>query len=66
VRRRHAHGAWRRAGDEEFLRSLAARHPRLAPEVDRVIAATTKNITPAELVQVGRAIETIERTIRES
>ena len=66
VRRRHAHGAWRRAGDEEFLRSLAARHPRLAADVDRVIAATTKHVTPAELVQVGRAIETIERTIRES
>lgn len=66
VRRRHAHGAWRRADDEEFLRSIATRHPRLAPEVERVIAATQKSVTPAELVQVGRAIAVIERTLQES
>ena len=66
VSRRHAHGAWRRADDEEFLRSIATRHPRLAPEVERVIAATRQSVTPAELVQVGRAIEVIERTLQES
>ena len=66
VRRRHAHGAWRRADDEEFLRSIAARHPGLSPEVERVIAATRQSVTPAELVQVGRAIAVIERTLQES
>ena len=66
VRRRHAHGGWRRANDEEFLRSVAARHPRLAPDVERVIRATNTAITPAELVHVGRAIESIERTLHDS
>ena len=66
IRRRHAHGAWRRASDEEFLQSIAARHPALAADVALLVQATHRALPPTEFVQVGRAIETIERTLRQS
>jgi len=65
IRRRHAHGAWRRASDEDFLQSIAARHPALAPDVALLLDATRRPLPPTEFVQVGRAIETIERTLRQ-
>ena len=63
VRRRHAHGAWRRASDEEFLQSIATRHPALAPDVRLLLDATRRPLPPAEFLNVSRAIETIERTL---
>ena len=63
VRRRHAHGAWRRASDEEFLQSIAIRHPALTPDVALLLDATRRPLPPAEFLTVSRALETIERTL---
>ena len=62
LRRRRIVGR-RTVPDAELLRTLAARHAALAPDVERVVAATEAPASPAELLAVGRAIATIERTI---
>jgi hypothetical protein len=51
--------------DAELLRALAARHPAISAEVERVVAATDAPVSPSELLAVGRAIATIERTIHQ-
>lgn len=62
MRRRRTVGR-RGVGDAEMLRALASRHPAIAPDVERVIAASDHPVAPTELLAVGRAIATIERTI---
>lgn len=65
LRRRHAHGAWRRASDEEFLRAIAARRPAAAPAVSRLLDAAARPLTPAEFAQVGEAVDDIDQRMRE-
>lgn len=62
LRRRRVAGR-RSVTDTELLRAIAERHPAVSADVDRVIAATEQTVPPAELLAVGRAIATIERTI---
>ena len=62
LRRRRIVGR-RAVPDAELLRGLAARHPAISAEVERVVAATATPVSPSELLAVGRAIATIERTI---
>jgi hypothetical protein len=64
LRRRHAGAAWRRGDDEEFLRALAARHPEIAPSVARVADAAARPLTATEFVEVGAAVDHIERALR--
>ena len=62
IRRRHGTAA--RSGDDEaFLRRLAERHPALGPGVQRLVAATKKQVSPRELTELADDIDTIERTL---
>jgi hypothetical protein len=65
LRRRHAHGAWRQASDEDFLRSLAARKPATAAAVNRLLDAAARPLTAAEFAQVGAAVDDIDQLLRE-
>jgi hypothetical protein len=61
LRRRHPIG---RDGDEEaYLAALGARYPDVVPELDTVRKALRRPVAPAEFLEVGQAIETIERKI---
>jgi hypothetical protein len=62
LRRRRIVGR-RAVPDAELLRSLAGRQPAISADVERVVAATDTPVPPSELLAVGRAIATIERTI---
>ena len=62
LRRRRIVGR-RSLPDAELLRALSARHPAISGEVERVVAASDAAVSPSELLAVGRAIATIERTI---
>ena len=62
LRRRRIVGR-RAVPDADLLRSLAERHPAISAEVERVVSATGTPVSPSELLAVGRAIATIERTI---
>ncbi len=64
LRRRRIVGR-RTVPDADLLRALAARHPAISAEVERVVAATDAPVSPSELLVVGRAIATIERTIHQ-
>lgn len=64
LRRRRVAGR-RSITDTELLRAIAERHPAVSADVDRVIAATEQTVSPSELLAVGRAIATIERTIHQ-
>jgi hypothetical protein len=63
LRRRHDAAAWRRGSDEEYLRAVATSHAALTPSVSTVLNAMNNAPKPAEFMDVGRAIETIERTL---
>jgi hypothetical protein len=63
LRRRHDASAWRGGSDEKYLRSIAASHPRLAREVELLLQAVDKRRAPGEFIEVGKAVETIERTL---
>ncbi|HUF27890.1 MAG TPA: DUF4350 domain-containing protein [Gemmatimonadaceae bacterium] len=63
LRRRRATGAARALGDESFLAAVAARHPHLAPDVERTLAALERRIPPSELLAVGHSIDHIDRTL---
>ena len=63
LRRRHATGAARSLDDEAYLRSLVTRHPQLADDVDRTVAALDRNVPPADFLHVGQAIAHIDRTL---
>jgi hypothetical protein len=63
LRRRHDAAAWRMGGDEDYLRAVRASHPSLAPHVDLVLQALRNPPTPAQFIEVGKAVEHIERTL---
>lgn len=50
-------------GDETFLRELAAAHPNVAAEVDRVLHSLANRTTTRELVATGESIHRIERLL---
>lgn len=64
LRRRHATGAARALDDEAYLHAIAARHPALAPEVERALTALRRPVPPSDFLAVGQAIDHIDRTLR--
>jgi uncharacterized protein DUF4350 len=62
LRRRHA-----RKGvgseDDAYLAALAARNPRLAGDVRRIVRGLDTTLTPTELLAVGRAVDHIDRVL---
>ena len=64
LRRRRITGH-RALSDADLLRGLAGRHPAVAPAVESVLAARDQKVSPERLLEVGRAVATIERTIYE-
>ena len=61
---RRRHGAGNRIEDDaSFLRRLAARHPALKPNVERLIGATQAALPPREFTLLADDIDTIERTL---
>ena len=65
IRRRHAHGMFA-GSDADFARALASRHPAVAGDVERLLAAADHALTPAELLEVGRAAARIDNLTRGS
>jgi hypothetical protein len=63
LRRRHPIGTFRSATDEEYLSSLAARHPTLAPDIELLIAAAGEPLSADRFRDVGAAVATIDRTL---
>lgn len=72
VRRRHGSGTAARfvraasgsgEGDEEFLAAVAARYPAAAGDAALVREALRSPRTPAQFLEVGRAVERIEDAI---
>lgn len=61
LRRRHSRKATRQ--DEGYLESLAAQYPRLADDVQHILHGVREQITPAELLAVGRAVDHIDRVL---
>jgi hypothetical protein len=73
VARRLVRGLRRRLGgiaaardEEALLAILQARHPALAPEITLVREALETPRSPAALLEVGRAVATIERAVLRS
>ncbi|MEJ7810563.1 MAG: DUF4350 domain-containing protein [Gemmatimonadaceae bacterium] len=64
LRRRHPLGAARAGDDEQYLGALKSRYRQLAPDVDLLVAASARQLPPAEFARVARAIANIERTIQ--
>ena len=64
VKRRHA-GAAARIDDEELLRQIAARHPEVAGDVARLLDGTRRQLSAADFVHVGTAVDHIERTLKQ-
>jgi uncharacterized protein DUF4350 len=63
LRRRHPIGTLRSASDDEYLSSLAARHPSLAADVDVLLKLINDRPTPERFEAGGAAIAHIERTL---
>ena len=63
LRRRHPIGTLRSASDEEYLSSLAARHPSLARDVDVLVTLIHDRPAPDRFEAGGAAIAHIERTL---
>ncbi len=64
MRRRGLGGGTRAARDERaYLLAIRDRHPQLAPQVRTLAQALDHRVPPAELVHVGEAVHTIERTL---
>jgi hypothetical protein len=61
LRRRHARKA--RGNDEAYLKSLVAQNPPLADDVQHILHGVRDEITPAELLAVGRAVDHIDRVL---
>ena len=61
LRRRHARKATRQ--DEAYLQSIAEKYPRLADDVQHILNGVRDQITPAELLAVGRAVDHIDRVL---
>ena len=64
IRRRHATGAARALDDAAYLHAIAVRHPELAPDVERALAALERPLPPSEFLAVGTGIDHIDRTLR--
>jgi hypothetical protein len=63
LRRRHPIGTYRSATDEEYLSSVAARHPAVAGEVQLLIAAANGSHPADRFRDVGSAVTTIDHTL---
>lgn len=64
MRRRALGGSPRAARDERaYLFAIRDRHPKLAPQVEMLARALDHRVPPAEFVQIGEAVHTIERTL---
>ena len=63
LRRRHPIGTYRSATDEDYLSSVAARHPAVASEVQLLIAAANGAQPPDRFRDVGTAVTTIDQTL---
>lgn len=68
LRRRHGRGAWsgrtdRPAADadERFLVALAASHPAVAKDTERVLAAERRPVSPEGLLAVADAVDRIDQ-----
>lgn len=70
VRRRYTAGAraaaGRRESDEEFLRAIGSRFPELAADIALTRQALAEPFPPARFLEVGRAIDHIERTLHQT
>lgn len=62
LRRRHTPAA-SSVPDEEYLEALAARDPLLTSDVETVLHALRKPVTPAELSEAARVLERVEHTV---
>ena len=63
LRRRHPIGTLRAATDEQYLASLSARYPAVAPQVELLMHAAAEPRPPEQLREVGAAVAHIERTL---
>jgi hypothetical protein len=63
LRRRHPIGTLRSASDDEYLSSLAARHPSVAGDVDALLKLIHDRPAPDRFEAGGAAIAHIERTL---
>ena len=63
LRRRHPIGTLRAATDEEYLASLTARHPAVAPQVELLLAASSEPQSPERFREAGAAVAHIERIL---
>src|SRR5688572_18132435 len=63
LRRRHPIGTLRSASDDEYLSSLAARHPSVAGDVDVLLQLVHGTPAPDRFEAAGAAIAHIERTL---
>ena len=63
LRRRHPMGTLRSAPDDEYLSSLAARHPSVAGDVDVLLQLAHDKPAPDRFEAAGAAIAHIERTL---
>ena len=63
LRRRHPIGTLRAATDEEYLASLTARYPAVAPQVELLLSATSEPLSPERFREAGAAVAHIERTL---
>ncbi len=68
LRRRHATGAARRGGDDEWLRAVAARHPDVADDAARLERALAGQPSgrhaDRELAAVGEAVANLDQRLR--
>ena len=63
LRRRHPIGTLRGATDEEYLASLGARYPAVAPQVELLLASTSQSQPPERFREAGAAVAHIERIL---
>jgi len=71
LRRRHDRSGWslraaaqtgpRTDADDRFLTAVAASHPQLAGDVQRIMAAEHATVQPAELLDVAAAVDRIDQ-----
>jgi hypothetical protein len=61
LRRRHSRKGLR--NDQAYLAGVAAQNPRLADDVQHILHGVSNEITPTELLSVGRAVDHIDRVL---
>jgi hypothetical protein len=64
LRRRHPIGSLRSASDDDYLTTLAARHPATAASIDIVKAGLSTRQPPERFREAGAAVADIERILR--